>query len=261
MARPLTKCRKDGRRYVRRPDIESKIEVAFGQPLSVLIERAAISDSKAANYLPSECLVYLVREARRNNDDRKVDDLISLLFIRCEKLVRAKLRRDSFENPDEVVDEVLEQLGELFAIDGTDQDKKLKLDIYECVFNKACLALCINAINREFRRTDNTVSLTPECDEDESPAHESLMLRVAKLKAPAASVIDAEELEKLRRAIEALPKDERDAVVLVHLLGHDAASDDKTKTTAATICGVTGRTIFNRLARAAKKLAQFMEKL
>jgi DNA-directed RNA polymerase specialized sigma24 family protein len=44
-------------------------------------------------------------------------------------------------------------------------------------------------------------------------------------------------------------------------MGYDVESEDETKQTAATICGVTGRTIFNRLTRAAEKLSQFKEEL
>ena len=62
-------------------------------------------------------------------------------------------------------------------------------------------------------------------------------------------------------AINALPEDERKAVILVHVMGYDEESDDPDKVTAATICGCTGRTIRNRLTRAAKKLSTLKEEL
>src|SRR4051812_48890940 len=130
MVRPLTRCRKDGRRYERPALIEEKIAAALSQPVSVVKDRAAIGDRDADNYLPAECLLHLVRDARRRGDKQKVNDLSNLIFIRCERIVRAKLRRDSYENPDPIVDGVLEQLLELFAIDSTDLDKH-KLDFYE----------------------------------------------------------------------------------------------------------------------------------
>jgi DNA-directed RNA polymerase specialized sigma24 family protein len=61
------------------------------------------------------------------------------------------------------------------------------------------------------------------------------------------------------KAIDNLPLDERKAVVLCHVLEYEEESDDPSKTTAATLCGVTGRTIRNRLSRAAKKLSPFKE--
>jgi DNA-directed RNA polymerase specialized sigma24 family protein len=56
-----------------------------------------------------------------------------------------------------------------------------------------------------------------------------------------------------------LPPDERRAVELCHILGYDEESEDPNKRTAATICGVTGRTIRNRLKRAAARLSSYKE--
>jgi len=53
--------------------------------------------------------------------------------------------------------------------------------------------------------------------------------------------------------------DERDAVVLVHVLGYKVESGDPDEDTAATRCKCTGRTIRNRLMRAAAKLSRFKE--
>jgi DNA-directed RNA polymerase specialized sigma24 family protein len=65
--------------------------------------------------------------------------------------------------------------------------------------------------------------------------------------------------EPLVTAIEALPLDERKAVILVHVLGYKEESQDADEETAATRCKCTGRTIRNRLTRAAAKLSRFKE--
>ena len=57
-------------------------------------------------------------------------------------------------------------------------------------------------------------------------------------------------------AIKNLPADEHQAVVL-RIMGYDEESEDPKKRTIATICGVTGRTIRNRLKRAAAKLSKY----
>jgi hypothetical protein len=44
-------------------------------------------------------------------------------------------------------------------------------------------------------------------------------------------------------------------------MGYDVESENPNKTTAATLCGVTGRTIRNRLSNAAKILSRFKEDL
>lgn len=59
--------------------------------------------------------------------------------------------------------------------------------------------------------------------------------------------------------VAALPEDERKAVILCGVLGLKEESEDPTIVTAATLCGVTGRTIRNRLKRAAAKLSDFRE--
>jgi len=48
-------------------------------------------------------------------------------------------------------------------------------------------------------------------------------------------------------------------VELCHVLGYDEESENPDKRTAATICGVTGRTIRNRLKRAAARLSSYKE--
>jgi len=68
-------------------------------------------------------------------------------------------------------------------------------------------------------------------------------------------------LNQLSQAIHTLPPEERDAVILCHIMGYAEDSDDPAKCTAANICGVTGRTIRNRLTRAAAKLSRFKEDL
>jgi DNA-directed RNA polymerase specialized sigma24 family protein len=65
--------------------------------------------------------------------------------------------------------------------------------------------------------------------------------------------------ESLVKAIKALPTDERKAVILVHVLGYKEESEDPNEETAATHCNCTGRTIRNRLTRAAAKLSRFRE--
>jgi DNA-directed RNA polymerase specialized sigma24 family protein len=66
-------------------------------------------------------------------------------------------------------------------------------------------------------------------------------------------------LREFKEALNALPADERKAVILCHIMGYDQESDDPEKITAATICGVRGRTIRNRLTRAAARLSPFKE--
>ena len=67
MARPLTKHDQHGTLYSRPPLIEGLIDVALSQDLATLRTRAALRDQKAPEFLPSECLVHLVRDGRRRD--------------------------------------------------------------------------------------------------------------------------------------------------------------------------------------------------
>jgi len=60
MARPLDKIVK-GERLKRPPEIEAAIDTALGQDIETIRRRAAIIDETSADYLPTECLVHLIR--------------------------------------------------------------------------------------------------------------------------------------------------------------------------------------------------------
>ena len=63
------------------------------------------------------------------------------------------------------------------------------------------------------------------------------------------------------KVIHELPPDQREAVILVRIMGYEVESDDPTKVTAATRSGVSGRTIRKRLGRAAAVLKRYKEEL
>ena len=63
-------------------------------------------------------------------------------------------------------------------------------------------------------------------------------------------------LKNIIEVIKSLPPDERDPLIL-RIMGYEEESEDPNKTTIASLCGVTGRTIRNRLKRATKKLLPF----
>src|SRR5882757_395639 len=85
MPRALNKVLKGGAGYKRPPEIEASIEAALGQSLDEQLRRANIRDPADADYMPSECLLHLVREARLASDKRAVERLLTPLLKRCER--------------------------------------------------------------------------------------------------------------------------------------------------------------------------------
>src|SRR5918996_1980869 len=119
MVRPLTRRTGNGDRYTRPPNIEAAIDVALVLDWPALQERALIRDRRATDYLPSECLVHLIRKAHRDRHDTIRDQLLAVLLGRCEATLAATLPDGRVPNAAYVRDEALGRLGELFAEDAT----------------------------------------------------------------------------------------------------------------------------------------------
>jgi MotA/TolQ/ExbB proton channel family len=102
MARPLEKTA-NGKLYTRPPEIEAATDAALAQDLGTHLRRALIRDPNDPEYLPSECLLYLIREARRRRDDaaRQVN---SQTGQQETVALRATVPADTFFNPQAIVD-------------------------------------------------------------------------------------------------------------------------------------------------------------
>lgn len=253
MARPLTKHDQNGNRYTRPPNIETLINEALTQDLNTLRQRAELG-YRLPGYLPSEILVHLIREAGRRGDHPMMNALLPFLLKRCKDILSSKITKDHFFNADDLSEEVLGEFSELFAVDIGDDN--MELDFFECRFNRAFETFRIDFIRRETNRLRKLVSLPDLSDDDEPAAYDEVFSRVSEaFRSPATQ----EDTVFWKNLLKALPPEERKAVVLCHVMGYEVESEDPQKATAATRCGVTGRTIRNRLNRAAAKLLQFKE--
>ncbi|WP_428393407.1 hypothetical protein [Lichenicoccus sp.] len=252
----MTKQR-DGVRYARPPVVETNIDDALHSDPTFLPRRLLVTDRGAPDYLRSECLIHLIREAHRAGDDRRRDTVLPILLGRCEAILKAKVS-EQLPNAAALREEVLSEFCELLIADGTGQDPDT-LDYYECRFNHAFRTLRIDTLRRELRATNRAFALPDETDVVGPEADEDAFARLSEAFKTPATQQSTLFLNDLWEAINALPTDERKAVILVHVLGYDEESDKPDKVTAATLCDCTGRTIRNRLSRAAEKLARFKE--
>lgn len=263
MARPLTKTESNGVIYARPSSVEAQVDQAVRLSASDLRRRLLISAQNDPGHLRSECLVHLVREGRRSGDQALMTAVLPILLGRCEANLRVTVADGAIPDAANLRQEILDDLTELFVMDGSG-DFPDELDFYECRFNKAFRALRIDAIRRADRRSKRSIEVAemPELEVKSMPdAFEDAFARVSDaFKVLPSQEWDADR-EPILQAIEALPPDERDAVVLVHGLGYKEESDDPEEATAATRCNCTGRTIRNRLTRAAAKLSRFKEDL
>ena len=99
MVRPLTKYKRDGERYTRQQAVESEIEGALGDDLITLKRRLSVTDRESSDYLRSECLVHLIRDALRRKDDHRLNAVLPILLGRCEMILKAKIS-DQLPNAD-----------------------------------------------------------------------------------------------------------------------------------------------------------------
>jgi len=257
MARPLTKKSKEGQLYVRPPEVEAQIDDVLLDDLPTLKRRLLVSDRSSADYLRSETLVHIIRSAARDRHDLRRDATLTVLFVRCEANLEAKIRND-FPNAETLRAEVLSELGRLIVLDGTG-DIPDELDYYECKFNSAFRTLRIDIVRREVTELNRIANPLEDDEFDDSEDPAEPFRGVAKALQTPANQESAVFLEELAAAIDALPPDEREAIVLVHVMGYEQESTDPQKETAATRCGCEGRTIRNRLSRGALKLSRFKE--
>jgi len=257
MALPaLTKRYPNGNIYQRPAQIESAIVNLLEEDVEAIANRANIHNVSDPDYVPSECIVHLIRAARRRDDELAMTALLPPLLRRCESILISKISQD-LPNVDEIREEVLGQLSELFAADGGG-DNPDKLDFFETRFNLAFRALRIDILRAERIQAHSSIPTAFE-DEDDSDSDDEFFTRLSKEFHTPPSQEKEFVLKQIQQAIYRLPPAEREAVVLCCILGYEQESDDPKKRTAATICGVTGKTIRNRLRRAATRLSQFKE--
>jgi len=258
MARQLMKQDLNGNCYKRPLNIEASIDMALTLDVSVLQQRATLK-RRSPGYISSECLVHLIRDAGRRADYDTMNPLLTILLARCEANLCTKIPDDKFQNAAYLREEVLGEFSELFAVDGCDDNNNQELDFFECRFNLAFRALRINIVRREISCMKHMASLPNLSDNGEPTAYEDIFPIVSEAFCSTATPERNISLNDLHKAIDDLPPDERRAVILCHIMGYEEESEDPKKITAATLCGVTGRTIRNRLTRAAAKLSKFKE--
>jgi RNA polymerase sigma factor (sigma-70 family) len=248
MAQPLTMTYPDGKPYRRPAEIEITIDAALAQDLKTQYDRALIRDFASPDYLPSECLLHLIRDAQRRNDERAFNGLLPRLLARCEANLNARVDSKLRQAP-QLRKDILGDFAELIATDGP------QLDFFEIRFNKAFVTFRETRVRKErtYQRSQTTMPEIPdEIESVEQELESEIVARLGDLQSDDGNPEDRLYRKQLLAAIKNLPPDQLDAFVLVYLNG-------LTQAEAAKQCGVTERTIFNRLTRALKTLDRLKE--
>jgi hypothetical protein len=160
VARPLNKCKTDGSVYTRPLEIEAAIDEALALDVETRLSGAEILDRQVPGFLPKEALVYLIRDARRVDDQTTVAKLFTILARRCEAILVRQV--PNYPHAQDIRAETLLQLVELVATDETGTDPH-RLDFFEVRFDLALLRLW-KTIERTYlrRRKHEIVAAGPD---------------------------------------------------------------------------------------------------
>jgi len=249
MARPLL-----NKVLARPPGIESKIDIALTQDWTILSQRARETNPQSGDFLPLECLVHLIRDAIRRGQDRVASVLMPQLLNRVEANLERTVPDSRMRDAESVRQEILSALAMMFTQDGTDGHEN-ELDFYECKFMRALRCLRIDHVRKALSKRKNLTDLPEGTDGQGEPAFDDEMLaRLSRMASIGPSQEDALYLPQIIAALDRLPPDQKQAVVLRRIYGHE-------EHVAAKIAGVKGRTIRNRLSRADKQLKTLKEDL
>jgi len=256
MAPPLTKTTAKGIVYTRPHAVEAQIDEAALLSLSDLKRRLLVTQAEKDGFIRSESLVHFLRKGMRAGSTDTINAILPVLLKRCEKTLQEKISR-SLPAANELREDILGEFAELLASDGRG-DIPDELDFYECKFNLAFRTFWIDRVSREVAHSGRLSAVDFDEELDESPDDQECLKGISDslhYDTPEARL----RMQQLLGAIDTLLETERDAVVLVHIMGFKEESKDPKEETAATLCKCTGRTIRNRLASAAAKLALFQE--
>jgi hypothetical protein len=253
MAQPLEKTKPDGSLYTRPAGVEKIIDTALTQDLDTHCKRALIRDYDSADYMPSECLLHLIRKARRADDERAYGALIPLVLARCEANLN-KYVAPELPGAVELRKDILGDFAELLAIDGTPEDNH-QLDYFEIRFNGGFAAFRKTRVRDELVFQNRHLPVPesfPESDSVEQELADDFIARLADFQGDSGNQEDRAFRKQLLAAIRELPREEQVAILLVHHF-------DYTRAKAAELCDVDERTIRNRLHRAHETLSKLKE--
>jgi hypothetical protein len=239
---PLRKKGKNGKLLTRPTEIEAKLFEISSLPPEVISARCEIQDSDSADYLPSECLLHLVRENRSRPFDSCSENLFKALMERVLRgLPQAKNRDGTQERliECEIRDEVWDRFLEMLAKDR--QEYVDGLDFYEVRFDMVLKRRRLDAQDKVWRRSNPLRSIE---NDDETGEIAPEVERAAGSFDPFDShaIADSIYLLRLDEAIDALPNLEK-AIIEMDRKGIPIESKEPGVVNIANALGKTPKTV------------------
>src|SRR5689334_447089 len=92
MLRALTKVKGDGTPYTRRPHVEGALQKLGALDIRDILERLKVVDQNDPRYVPSECVVYFLRDANLSRNPKVHDAFLRVLRNRAALAFRRAIR-------------------------------------------------------------------------------------------------------------------------------------------------------------------------
>ena len=249
---------KTGATYKRFPSLEAVLKQLLALSRNEIVLRCEIDDEDHADFVPSECLVYLVRSCRNEPASPHFERLYTALMKRILQRVPTAESKDGkklYLKESRIQEGVIDSFQELLALDRTTYEERL--DFWEVAFGMALKKLKITVQDKVWRETKRS-ALLEDPETGEVAAHVS--------EAPGTSdPFDPEELlkkyyrEQLPAAIESLTPDQR-RIIKMCLEGFPIDSIDPNVVTISKALNLSEKTVRTRRKDALAALKRILEK-
>jgi DNA-directed RNA polymerase specialized sigma24 family protein len=254
MVRPLTKRKKDGTLYNRRPHVEQALVTLLSANTSTILKRLMIVDTGHPDYIANESAIHLLRNAHSSGTRAVAAALLRVVRNRAALAFRRAIRGTG-SHEENLREQALSNFDLLIAR-GLEPGSE-RLDYLEVSFNNAIIALSNDLFASESRRSKPLVELsTPAADSDPQGAEIEFAAPVSDLAAELR--MEESEFETFRkeriRSINVLPTEQRDAIILTLFHGLPIGSQDPNADTVAKRQGVDESTVRYRIKRGIARL-------
>jgi hypothetical protein len=253
LAAALRKQKPDGALYNRTPATEAQLSILGQLSRDEILARSQIRSRSDPGYVPSECLLHLVRASRADNSSAWFERLYKVLSARVLRALPAADSADgetSSLTNERIRDKAYERFIEMLAGDRQTYDDRL--DFFEIRFDMALKRLRLDAQKQVWRDDNRSQPISYDDDNGElSPEME----RAAGSLNPFEGLEFDDEAFRLRldAAIEALPLEQSRTIQML-MLDYQIHSEDPSAITICKVLGKTPKTIWNYRDRAMKAL-------
>lgn len=255
---PLRKKKPDQKVYTRPHNIQDKLKELLALPRDEILSRCQIQDKENAAYIPSECLVHLLRNGRGEAASAYFEMLYRTLLARIMRRLRARASADSSSETLQdclIRDRVLDWFHELLAKDRNDYEERL--DFYEVRFDRKLKLLILDAQDQVWTESNRSRPL-------ENSETGEISAEVEEAAGPFDPFAEAHSDKKdyrfrLEAAIDSLPTEQKRIVTMLKM-GFPIDSKDPKAVTIAKTLKRSEKTIRTTRDKAFATLRAFLEK-